>query len=934
MASASATMKRNTGAGGCGRDRGVTGILAMMFLVLFSTLAVAMAVMSKGNLRAAETHHRVSRAQAAVDTGLRIAESRLNEAAARFVVAKGEITPEYAGELWLGTFDDEPSVTILPAPDGRDEAETPTGIADVLDMQHSADAEANPISDITLASPPSGWIRGQPIAIEETAGGDAVNLVQIDYGPPDGAGRVRVIATGYEWDWLRSRWITRTAQQFFSIVKVLPHAIVSPSRVMLGRNVVVNGPLGVRYDSAALDTIDGPPLVSLSDFQGINDALSAKLATLYSAVLADDTDGDNALRIHHPTESRSLAAMNARDYNADSAPDNAFADYTRDDAIDDFDVFLKHYDTSAGDGQRKVVLSSALKEGTANEGNTTEFAADDALGLLIDGGNADRNGNGKWNGRLVDGEWDYTTFPDNNGDGVRDSNDLDLDDVTLGYRDGALDYKDAYAKIHGSVHLTATRSAWESSTDEYGTTLADYQKLVKGPIDAEEGEGAMNFSATDAEVPEITEESFAEAAEIMAEFSSEPGVSSDDFATTIADQVGDEFIVESTPYGSPAPADWYRRPVYRDLTFRNTTIPQGCNALFINCTFVGVTRVRCWTQNDHPSWSYYGEEVRDAATGALSLKYPPPPAVSAQALDSSYCGGDVVCDPDNMPPDPLMVDLDGDGGADDACTNTKLVSNNLRFHDCVFIGSVVADKPVVFSHIRNKLQFTGATKFLEEHPTEPDNPEYALSDEERVVTHKSSMMTPHYSVDIGTNNSSAAQDIRLNGAIIAGVLDVRGNTEITGALLLTYSPVYGEAPMAVYGAPAGNPENFNVTLGYFGPDDGDQEGIDLTSLSDLDADGDLDIGWDSARDGGGALVAVGTAPELESWYDNVPDTDAVAGTNIRRAITFNGFGRIALNLDTTLVLPDGLATPISIVPLRSTYLEGAVAAAHDDEEGD
>ena len=43
----------------------------------------------------------------------------------------------------------------------------------------------------------------------------------------------------------------------------------------------------------------------------------------------------------------------------DSAADNAFQDYTRDNAIDEFDIFLKHFDTVQGDGGRKVVLIPA-----------------------------------------------------------------------------------------------------------------------------------------------------------------------------------------------------------------------------------------------------------------------------------------------------------------------------------------------------------------------------------------------------------------------------------------------------------------------------------------------------------------------------------------------------------------------------------------------
>ncbi|MDX2115687.1 MAG: hypothetical protein SFZ24_08720 [Planctomycetota bacterium] len=906
-----------------GPRRGVTGILAMIFLVMFSSLAAAMAVMSKGNLRAAETHQRICRAQAAVDTGLQIAQARLTEAASRMIVARGELDAEYAGELWAGTYPNSPAVTIIAPPDGRVEPSTPRGLAEIIELHHDADADPSPIAPITLGSAPTGWVRALPIAIERNDDGDAVSLAQLDYVPPDNQGRVLVISTGYEWDWLRDRWVTRTAQQFFSIGKYPSHAIISPSRVMIGRNVAVNGPLGIRYTSASLDTIDGSPLTSVSDFEGLDAELSAKVAAFHTRVLADDVDGDNRLRISHSIESRGLASLNQMDFDQppDSAADRAFEDYTRDNAIDEFDIFLKHFDTNRADNAQRVVLSEALTDGTPAEGEAAEFALDDALALLIDSGVPDRNGNGRWNGNLVDGEWDWNSFPDNNGDGARNEDDIDADDITLGYRDGVLDFRDQYAKIRGSVYFRASRNQWETSRDDYGVALADYQKMVEGTIAADPGERPVKFQATDAEVPDFTPESFAEAARLMGEFASEPGVQSDDFAQVIADQVGDEFIIESTPFGSPAPADWYRRPVYRNLTFRNTTIPWGTNALFVNCTFVGVTRVRTWIENTHASWIYYGEQQRNPATGALVDKYPLSPA-STIALDERWCA---FLDCNGIVRQPtLMVDVNGDGSLE-ACSDTKLVSNNLRFHDCTFIGSIVADKPRVFTHVRNKLQFTGATRFSDRHPTEPDDPDYQLTDEERALTSRSSMMLPHYSVDVGTNNSPAAQNINLQGAVIAGVLDVRGNASITGALLLTFRPEYGVAPLAVYGAPAGNPEGFNVTLGYFTPEQGDNEGLDLSEMTDLDADGTLDVGWDSARTAAGALVAVGTTPIEESWFDGVPDTDANPATHIRRAIPFNGFGKITLNLDPNLTLPDGLAAPISIKPVLSTYLEGQIA---------
>ena len=50
--------------------RGVASVLAMMFVVLFGSLAVAMAIVSKGNLRTAQTNLHVIRAMGAADTGV------------------------------------------------------------------------------------------------------------------------------------------------------------------------------------------------------------------------------------------------------------------------------------------------------------------------------------------------------------------------------------------------------------------------------------------------------------------------------------------------------------------------------------------------------------------------------------------------------------------------------------------------------------------------------------------------------------------------------------------------------------------------------------------------------------------------------------------------------------------------------------------------
>src|SRR6185295_10344927 len=84
--------------------RGVVSVVSMMFLILFGSLAAAMAIMSKGNIITAATHQHVIRAQGAAETGLAVAEQRLAEAVNRFVVEKGTIDGAFGLKLWNGTY--------------------------------------------------------------------------------------------------------------------------------------------------------------------------------------------------------------------------------------------------------------------------------------------------------------------------------------------------------------------------------------------------------------------------------------------------------------------------------------------------------------------------------------------------------------------------------------------------------------------------------------------------------------------------------------------------------------------------------------------------------------------------------------------------------------------------------------------------------------
>ena len=61
------------------RERGAAAVLAMMFLVIFSSLAAAMAIVSQGNLTTADSSLKINRSLAAAETGMQFMVYRLNQ---------------------------------------------------------------------------------------------------------------------------------------------------------------------------------------------------------------------------------------------------------------------------------------------------------------------------------------------------------------------------------------------------------------------------------------------------------------------------------------------------------------------------------------------------------------------------------------------------------------------------------------------------------------------------------------------------------------------------------------------------------------------------------------------------------------------------------------------------------------------------------------
>ena len=929
--------------------RGVSSVLAMMMAILVGALAVAMGTVTQGNLRNASTNLHVMRAMQAAETGLRIAENRIKEASSRFVVERGDIDVTLGTRLWNGTFSGgDGQIIIMPAPSGHFEPGDPAGIAQALAYRHAADentVEVSGIDEVIIGPAPTGtdlteygangWVTTPAIALREQTGtNDLPTAFQITYAPLANGSDIRVFVTGYDYDPTRpGRPLTRVISQDYRIVKSVASAIVSNSRIMIGKNVHIEGDVGSRFDE--VDVENGDPILMRSDFYGLDDTLDAQIDDFYANLALHDVDGDNRLRVGHPLESAGLNVggdpdgdpLSGVDYNGDGVPDGAFGDVTGDGFVDEFDLFIHRFDEN-GDG--RVALGGWLALGTPAEFVTPEFMGafgpiDADLAYVIDNSSPDRNKNGVYG------------FYDDNGDGIwnpgsEDAADFDASnsawaDQVLGWRDGFIDYKDQYVKVNGRLVFLTTATAWAAGQGSVYDAL-------NGSIRPGAGESPVEFEASSDLLPDINADSFTQSRSALfdaanggpfwTQVASNLGVSVDALATYVetgtdpdaprfqrldadadGDTLPDNFITahwEKMPFNSPSQSDWYYRPVFENMIFKDVVIPRGLNGLFDNCTMVGVTRIESYAENNHVNWPLYGALEGD---GVL------PPSPKDDPLDKSdfdrYTTGNVADGPSNYDdfPDPPYIDGEVRIGA---ARDTKAYSNNVRFHDTLFVGSLIADVPGNYTNTRNKVQLTGACQFTSVHPSEPDNdllnPDEADMDE----IAKSSLMMPNYSVDIGTFNSPPEQNVRLRGAVVAGVLDVRGNASIDGALLLTFNPESGAGPLVdSFGVPVGNPADFNATLGYFGPDDGDAEALDPSTLPEVD--GQKIVGWDLNGDG---LADLGP--------DTPPTADQIAAG--ATAVPFHGFGRIELRFNPDMIMPDGLMLPLSSRKLVGTYREG------------
>ncbi len=99
------------------------------------------------------------------------------------------------------------------------------------------------------------------------------------------------------------------------------------------------------------------------------------------------------------------------------------------------------------------------------------------------------------------------------------------------------------------------------------------------------------------------------------------------------------------------------------------------------------------------------------------------------------------------------------------------LTNNIRFEDCNFNGAIVTDVPSTSTHwswwTRNVLYFTGEATFQNQSQFQ-----------------ETTILAPNFNVNLGnTGEFEEGGGNELHGAIVGGIVDVRGNAEIHGTII-------------------------------------------------------------------------------------------------------------------------------------------------------
>ncbi len=93
-------------------------------------------------------------------------------------------------------------------------------------------------------------------------------------------------------------------------------------------------------------------------------------------------------------------------------------------------------------------------------------------------------------------------------------------------------------------------------------------------------------------------------------------------------------------------------------------------------------------------------------------------------------------------------------------------TNNVRFQDCTFNGVIVTETPQPFNWQKNCLYFTGGATFNNQSSVQ-----------------EATILAPHFNVNLGNTNPEQSDNNVLTGAIVGGIVDIRGNAQIYGTII-------------------------------------------------------------------------------------------------------------------------------------------------------
>jgi len=143
-------------------------------------------------------------------------------------------------------------------------------------------------------------------------------------------------------------------------------------------------------------------------------------------------------------------------------------------------------------------------------------------------------------------------------------------------------------------------------------------------------------------------------------------------------------------------------------------------------------------------------------------------------------------------------------------STSQSYTNNVRFEDCTFNGVIITDVPQPFDWVDNCLYFTGAATF--------DN---------QSSVQEATILAPHFNVNLGNTNPNQNDNNVLTGAIVGGIVDVRGNAQINGTIIsMCDTTVYSSGYVTNIGATLEDGGSETTELGDVGV-------IDITPQEDM-----------------------------------------------------------------------------------------------------